>query len=413
MDKDQTDQYQAVHSVGLEIIVHATRVLVKLGIIATLYFGDSLYALPLTIWIIFSEALDQFLLYLSKRKANFAKLTPVLYVLNSVATISSIAYFADWITNDFYLIYLVHISSATLGYGFKTGFLSFILSTYIYSIFLYLNQAPLELYLRLPLFSIFTLRLFTSQFMYEKVNRFLTNVLSIEKSKQDFIGIASHNLRTPVAAIYGYIELLLRGDAGALSEEQSAYIKKIKGNNRELETLTEKLLQISIIEVGKEVNLFKQPAQIEVIIEDVVDKFIPVAKHKRLVLKFDKKPGLLPLVDVDVEKITAVLSNLLDNALKYTEKGHVTLTANLKDDFVVVSVKDTGIGISEEELPKIFNKFYRSGNILVYNQVGTGLGLYLGQKIVALHKGTINVKSNLGKGSTFELSIPVIKDEEI
>ena len=233
--------------------------------------------------------------------------------------------------------------------------------------------------------------------------------MNIEKAKGDFISIASHNLRTPVAAIYGYIDLLLRGDTGKLGQEQSDYVKKIKNNNTELERLTEQLLQISILEVGKEVNLFKQPSQIEVIIEGVVDNFAPVASAKGVEIVFKKENYLLSLVDIDVEKIKAVILNLIDNAVKYTDKGKVEIKAKEEGDFIAVSVTDTGSGISKEDLPKLFTKFFRSGNILVYNKVGTGLGLYLGKKIVELHGGSIRVESVEGVGSTFIFTIPIAK----
>lgn len=397
----------------LGYVVHAMRILTKLGTIFALFYGQSTYAFPLTIYLILSEVFDQALLFLGKKKPHLYRIIPVIYVINSTLAISGITYFANWILNDYYLVYLIHISSATLAYGTRIGLLSFALTAYFYGILLFAAGATPETYLRIPLMGVVILRLLFNQLRYEKANRSLDNILNIEKSKKDFIGIASHNLRTPVAAIYGYLDLLIRGEAGALNEKQLLYLNRVKSNNHELEALTEKLLQISIFEVGEEVNLFKQPSQIEIIIEDVVEKFTSVAKAKGLQLTFQKQPGLLPPVNIDVDRITSVLSNMVDNALKYTEKGSVTVTATKVDEFVAVSVKDTGVSISKEELPKIFNKFYRSGNILVYNQIGTGLGLYLGKKIVELHGGTVSVDSVQGRGSTFTFTIPIAKEKII
>lgn len=411
LDKSEGGDFKVLPLGNIEIIVHAIRILTKLAMIVAIYYGNVVSAIPLTVHIISSEILDQLAIYFSKIKPEFKKFVPIFYTINSLIVISAYMFFTGWIINDVYLIFIIHISSVTLGYGYKAGLISFLLSSSIYSSMLYRVDAPAILYLRIPIFSIFVLRLFTSQYMYEKTNNFLNHVLNIEKSKQDFIAIASHNLRTPVAAIYGYIELLLRGDAGNLNDDQALYIKRIRGNNQELEGLTEKLLQISIMEIGKEINLFKQPSQIEMIIEDMVAKYSSVAKSKKIELKFVRGQDLLPLVNIDIEKINVVVANLIDNALKYTEKGKIEITAYEDNDFVNVSVRDTGIGISSQDLPKIFNKFYRSGNILVYNQVGAGLGLYLGKQIIELHGGKILVDSIFGQGSTFRFSLPIIKEE--
>ena len=250
-----------------------------------------------------------------------------------------------------------------------------------------------------------------NQQWYEKIRDTLAYMMDVERSKQDFIGLASHNLRTPVAAIYGYIDLLLRGDVGQLTHEQTSFLEKIKGNNQELEKMTEQLLQISILEVNHEVNLMKQPTQIETIIEDAVVRYEPQAKSKSITLTFQKSTIPLPLTYIDVEKVKSVILNLIDNAIKYTEKGGVTVSANLVNDNIIVGIKDTGVGISPEDLPKVFNKFFRSGSILVYNQTGVGLGLYLGKKIIELHKGTVTVESVLNQGSTFTISLPVGKED--
>ncbi|HBL52397.1 MAG: hypothetical protein A3D24_01535 [Candidatus Blackburnbacteria bacterium RIFCSPHIGHO2_02_FULL_39_13] len=393
------------------LVVHIVRVLVKLGIVLTLVLSNSPNYLVLSIYLVVTEVLDQFSIYFSRLNPKFKRWIGYFYALNSVAVISAIAYFAQWTLNDFYLVYLVHISSSTLAYGFSNGLLSFILSVFTYSSLLFANNAPFYIYVRLPLMSILVLRLLMNQQWYEKIRDTLAYMMDVERSKQDFIGLASHNLRTPVAAIYGYIDLLLRGDVGQLTHEQTSFLEKIKGNNQELEKMTEQLLQISILEVNHEVNLMKQPTQIETIIEDAVVRYEPQAKSKSITLTFQKSTIPLPLTYIDVEKVKSVILNLIDNAIKYTEKGGVTVSANLVNDNIIVGIKDTGVGISPEDLPKVFNKFFRSGSILVYNQTGVGLGLYLGKKIIELHKGTVTVESVLNQGSTFTISLPVGKED--
>lgn len=394
-----------------ELIVHAIRVLVKLGIIVVLFVSNNQMAIPLSVALVISESLDQLSMFLAKLKPSLTTAIKIFYVFNSVTVISAIAYFAHWSLNDFYLVYLIHISSSTLAYGVRSGILSFVLSMATYTTLLFYDNAPLDLYIRLPILSVIVLRLSVSQGRYQQATNMLSNILSIEKSKQDFIAIASHNLRTPVAAIYGYIDVLIRGDAGALNESEVSFVQKIRSNNQELEKLTEQLLQISILEVGTEVNLMKQPSQIEIIIADLVENFKPIAQAKNLTVTYDKGSGILPMVEIDVEKIKSVLLNMIDNAVKYTEKGGVTVSAKQDGEFIAVSVTDTGVGISQEEMPKIFTKFYRSGNILVYNKIGIGLGLYLGKQIVELHGGKITIESTVGKGATFTFTLPIIKQD--
>ncbi|MFH0937395.1 MAG: HAMP domain-containing sensor histidine kinase [Candidatus Daviesbacteria bacterium] len=403
--------WKTLQNRSVEIVVHAIRILVKIGIACALLLSHNSFAIPLIVWLFISEIIDQTLTYSVKIKPGLKSTLSVFYVLNSILVISGIALLAKWSLNDFYLVYLIHISSATLAYGIKTGLLSFIASFIAYTALLVANQAPLEVYIRLPLLSILVLRLSMSQGRYETTSSVLSNLLDVEKSKQDFIGIASHNLRTPVAAIYGYIEVLLRGDVGDLNGEQKGYIEKIRSNNQELEKLTEQLLQISILEIGRELNLLKQPSQIEVMIEDMVEKMIPMAQTKGLTLSFQRENGLLPLVDIDVEKIKSVLLNLIDNAIKYTEKGSITVMAVKQGDYIKVAVKDTGVGISPVDLPKLFTKFYRSGNILVYNKIGLGLGLYLGKQILELHGGKIELESVEGQGSVFSFTLPILKED--
>lgn len=390
-------------------VVHLVRILVKAGLVVALFVGQTTYFLPLTLHIILSEILDQIFLIFSKKNETVKKLSKIVYPINSVLVINAVAYFANWIENDFYLIYLVHISSASVGYGYRTGIFSSALSVASYSLLLLHGGSEIEYFLRLPLLSILVLRQLLSQFKFEKTDQYLKEILGIEKSKQDFIALASHNLRTPVAAIYGYIEILLRGDFGKLNDRQSVFVDRIRNNNQELEKLTEQLLQISIFEVGKANNLFKQAAQVEVILEEIIEKLRVLAEDKKITLDYQRNSLMLPLIQMDVEKMQSVLVNLIENAIKYTDKGGIKVMVNQEDNWVVISISDTGIGIPTSDLPKLFNKFYRSGNVLIYNKSGIGLGLYIGKQVVELHGGKMAVDSVEGKGSTFRVYLPVAK----
>lgn len=413
MEKNRVKDFKNVIESKQELVVHAVRIAVKVGIIVALFIGDTSFKVPLSLYVLASEAFDQFLLLISKKFSVIKQVFPFTYSVNSVLLITIVAYFAKWSLNDFYLIYLVHISSQTVGFGVKPGLLSFILSIVSYGGLLLFIKADWSFFIRFPLISVLVLRLFISQYRYQKTTKFLENVLTVEKSKQDFIALASHNLRTPVSAIYGYLDLLFRGDAGKLSVEQSLFLQRIKGNNQELEKITEQLLQISILEVGNETHLLKQPSQIERVVQDVVDKLQPMAESKKIVIIFQKDSKLLPLVNIDVEKIRSVINNLIDNAIKYTEKGQIMVTSRQIDDFIEITVADTGIGIPKEDLPKLFNKFFRSGNVLVYNKIGIGLGLYISRQVVELHGGKVSVESEENVGTKFSFTLPIAKEEGI
>ncbi|MBU0708492.1 HAMP domain-containing histidine kinase [Patescibacteria group bacterium] len=401
---------ETVQTKSVELVVCLVRILVRFILVAALFWSKNIYAIPLTAYLFVSEMGDCLTIYLAKTKPEFKEILGILHVLNATSVTLVISLLTGWVFNDFYLVFLINIVSASLAYGLITSMTSAILSISTYSTLLYIYHAPLTLYLRLPLLTSVAILILIDGVRYQNITSYLTHVLSIEKAKQDFIAIASHNLRTPVAAIYGYIELLLSGDTGPLNEDQSSCIDKIKRNNRELEQLSEQVLQISILALGEAANLFKQPSQVGVIIEDVIHNVTSRAQKKGLKLTYLKPNYILPLVDIDIEKITAVLNNLVDNAIKYTETGKVTVAAKNEGGYVVISVIDTGIGIPKADLPKIFSQFYRAGNILVYNQPGLGLGLYLGKRIVDLHNGRITVTSMEGVGTTLTLSLPVTRD---
>lgn len=384
---------------------------IKIGTAVGLYFSNSLLSTNLFIYITISLLIDIAIAYTDRQKPELKNILAIIFSLNSALLISLVIYLSGWILSDYYLAYLAIIPLATLNFGLIGGLSSLILSILFYGSLLLTSHSPLIYGLRVLLMSVVSLSLFVNQLNFQKMGNLLKNMLSVEKSKKDFITIASHNLRTPIAAIYGYIDILLRGDPGKLNDQQSEFVNKIKSNNQELEKLTEQLLQISILELDKGLNLLKQPSQIEVLLEGVVENFMSGAKAKNLKLTFEQKEKMLPLVNIDPEKIRSVIINLIDNAIKYTEKGTVTVTAKKEGDFVVVSITDTGAGISSDELPKVFNKFYRSGDLLVYNKSGTGLGLYLGKQIIELHGGKMTVDSALDKGTAFTFTLPITTEE--
>lgn len=231
----------------------------------------------------------------------------------------------------------------------------------------------------------------------------------LDKAKSEFISLASHQLRTPLTAIKGYLSMVLEGMWGKLNEEQEAKLKRVFISTERLISLVEDLLTVSRIESGR-LEFSLQKTSLEPIIENLVQDFEHTIKTEGLYLTYQKPDKPLPMINADQLKIRQVFQNLIDNAIHYTKKGGITITAKKADQKIIVSIQDTGIGISAKEYPLLFKKFSRGGNAIKTFTEGTGLGLYLCAKIVEGHKGRVWAESaGEGKGSTFFVELPVSK----
>jgi signal transduction histidine kinase len=239
----------------------------------------------------------------------------------------------------------------------------------------------------------------------------------LDKAKSEFISIASHQLRTPLTSIKGFGSLLLEGTYGPVPETQRKALEKVYISNERLIQLVEDLLNISRIEAGR-MEFDFQETQIEDLVQETVDTLELSAKQKGLYLHWGKPTSPLPKLKIDITKIKEVISNMIDNAIKYTQRGGVTVRVESgafydhgekeRKNIVRVVVSDTGIGMDKEELESIFNKFERGKTVNHYHTEGTGLGMYVGKKMVEAHKGRIWAESEgKGKGSKFILELPV------
>lgn len=226
-----------------------------------------------------------------------------------------------------------------------------------------------------------------------------------DKMRDQFIDTATHELRTPLSNIKAYAEMLATCDKIEL-EQQKEFCNTINSEVTRLARFVDDLLSISSMEVGS-LSADRQNVETERLFEEVLAKVQPMMQQKNIQfeVRLPEKMGQLRL---DKEKIIAVLVNLLGNAAKYTpEDGHVALKVKLEDDLLQIAVDDTGVGISPEELPMVFEKFFRSSDARVQAETGTGLGLSLAREVVRMHGGDISVESQLDKGSTFLVSIPL------
>ncbi|MDD5449401.1 MAG: ATP-binding protein [Candidatus Omnitrophica bacterium] len=223
--------------------------------------------------------------------------------------------------------------------------------------------------------------------------------------KSDFISMASHELRTPLTAIKEGIALVLEGQTGAITERQKEFLSMSKRNVDRLARLINDILDIQKLEQGKMV-LKMEPHDINEVVSDVANIMVAVAAEKGLKLSVKPEAGL-PKVKFDKDKITQVLTNLLNNAVKFTQKGEIQITTARGSNFVQVSVRDTGQGIKEEEMPKLFQKFSQLEGGLERKTGGSGLGLTISKAIIDKHRGKIWAESRVDKGSVFHFILPI------
>ena len=232
----------------------------------------------------------------------------------------------------------------------------------------------------------------------------ITRLKLLERIRQDFVANVSHELRTPIASIKGYSETLLEG---AIDDESVAkdFLRVIYQESERLATLIDDLLDLSKIESGR-MEMEFAPCELHPIAAACVEALRKKAEEKgvRVVIAFGDE---IPKVMADERRLSQVLLNLLDNGIKYTpEGGSVTISALQKDRFIQVDVSDTGIGIPEKDLPRIFERFYRVDKARSRELGGTGLGLAIVKHIVLAHGGDVWVKSQVGSGSVFSFTIP-------
>ena len=229
----------------------------------------------------------------------------------------------------------------------------------------------------------------------------------LDSAKSEFVSIASHQLRTPLTAIKGYVSLLLEGSYGTVSAPVQDTLNKVYLVNSRLMQLVEDLLSVSRIESGR-VQYHYEETQLETLVADLVDSFQFSAKKHGLTLFLKLPAEPLPKMNIDANKMKEVVSNLIDNSIKYTKEGGVAVEVERRGDRVQVLVSDTGIGIGSESLTQLFNKFVRTAETSKMEVSGTGLGLYVGKSFVEAHGGKLWAESaGSGQGSTFIVELPI------
>lgn len=243
------------------------------------------------------------------------------------------------------------------------------------------------------LFLAITVQLWDYVVLYRKIKE-------LDQMKDEFISIASHELRSPLTSIKGYTSLIMEGTFGKIeNKDMNQSLDRIMVSTKRLEALVEDLLDVSRIEQGR-LAMQMDNVKIEPIIDEIVSQFMINAKEKNLELIYKKPEKELPLVCADADRLKQVLVNLISNSIKYTEKGSVTVTAEIQaDNKFKLKVTDTGIGISPEAQKSLFQKFYRVKTEKTQDIQGTGLGLWIVKQIVEMMNGKIYLESIEGQGT--------------
>lgn len=229
----------------------------------------------------------------------------------------------------------------------------------------------------------------------------------LDRLKAEFVSVASHELKTPVNVIMGYLELLQEGVYGPLTEKQHEILDTIANQSKGLARLTKQLLDVSRFEAGGS-KLEPRRMQLGKLLDDLESAFNVLALQRQVHFAVVRRPGVPDEVVWDPDRINEVLGNLLSNAFKFTERGgEVELTVERVDGAVQMEVRDSGAGIPEAQLPHIFEKFYQADNQAAAAHAGTGLGLAIAKQIVDAHRGTIHCESTPGVGTTFTIVLPI------
>ena len=249
--------------------------------------------------------------------------------------------------------------------------------------------------------------------MYQDLEEANTHLTELDQTKSEFLSIAAHQLRTPLSGIKGYISMMVEGDFGSLNAEQSKVMNELFANTNRLTRLVNIFLNVSRIEANR-LKVEKEEFDLREIIDEIYLELKTSAEEKMIKLKYSQPENKI-MVFADRDKMHDAIINLVDNSIKYTEKGSVDFGISENEKYVQVYIKDTGIGIKKSDLPKLFAKFVRGKKVSRINTAGAGLGLYIAKKIVEAHGGDITVSSKgLGGGTEFciKLSKSAFKDKK-
>jgi signal transduction histidine kinase len=339
------------------------------------------------------------------RFASWSFYYPLVIADTIVLTLSLVA--NGYSEKEFYLTFFVVILGSCIIEDAKIRTLVSIAAPLFYSITLFtaLSEVHPSVFLRLPFLFVVSLYYgyFTQFIRMEKA--FVREEEIRNRGRREILNIVSHEFRTPLSMIAGYVQALRRKTWGDVTTEQSEVLGKILQESDNLTGIVNEVLDVTRIEAG-DLPLRRERVPLSDYLREIEKKFVPSQKSVSLIWAI---PDALPDISTDREKLTIVLQHLINNALKFTEKGEVRVTARevRSRQAVEIEVKDTGIGIPRDALELIFEKFQQVDPSSTRTHGGMGLGLYIARVFTDLLDGTLKVESEPNRGSTFTLSLPV------
>ncbi len=245
-----------------------------------------------------------------------------------------------------------------------------------------------------------------NQLVLRKLEETNKKLLALDEAKDEFVSMASHQLRTPLTSVKGYVSMVLEGDAGKLNPQQQQLLRQSYTSAQRMVYLISDLLNVSRLRTGK---FIMEPTSVYLpdVVEEELLQIEETAKSRNVKLRF-QKPKKFPKLELDDTKIRQVIMNFVDNAIYYTPSGgEVEVSLNSSAVSAELTVSDNGIGVPKAEQAHLFTKFYRAGNARTARPDGTGLGLFMAKKVIIASGGAILFKSTEGKGSTFGFCFPL------
>lgn len=231
----------------------------------------------------------------------------------------------------------------------------------------------------------------------------------LDEAKNQFLMATQHHLRTPLTSMRGYLDLIFSGSYGKISPKIKGTILRFQTSTSRLIKIVNELLDISQFQLGKKVVSLQSNVEIEPIFKEILEELQFTSQTKGIYLKLEKPTEKLPTIEADPEKFKVALSNIIDNSIKYTTQGGITIKFQILDKKLRIISQDTGIGISKEDMKTLFTGVFERGEEAkkVFT-TGRGIGLYISSKIIEAHNGKIWAESDgVGKGSTFIIELPI------
>lgn len=367
-----------------------------------------------------TNLISEILIFSKKRKyEDFHPILSIQLVMNTLLLIVFLV-LIDHINGPLFLIFTLTLMESFLNLNLTIPPILvsiMMLSTVIEWLFLIANgQLSFTIFNTITLF----VRIISLVFLSSYGKSFAESIIAsreVDKMKDEFLSIASHELRTPMTSIKSYLWMVIQGKTGQLKPKQKFFLRRCSNSVDRLIDLVNNMLNVSRIESGR-ISLNPEKVDINNLITKAVNEVLPRAKQMNIKLKIKSKKSL-PSVIADPNKIIEVLINLIGNALKFTpKKGLVTIDFKVSNNFLITYIRDTGSGMTREVINSLFQKFGLISGSYQINQTsssqGSGLGLYISKQIIKLHDGNIWAKSKgIGYGSTIGFSLPIYTPDRL